>query len=80
MKAIAHLADHAGKIRLPILLAQGGCDTIVDPDGAQLLYNLVGSADKAIKIYDPLYHEIFNEPEHETVLKDVQLWIESRCA
>ncbi|MBA3011510.1 MAG: lysophospholipase [Proteobacteria bacterium] len=80
MKAIVHLADHAGKIRLPILISQGGCDTIVDPDGAQLLYNLVGSADKAIKIYDPLYHEIFNEPEHETVLKDVQLWIESRCA
>ncbi|MBU0970988.1 MAG: lysophospholipase [Proteobacteria bacterium] len=80
MKAIVRLADHAAKIRLPLLIAQGGCDTIVDPDGAQRLYDQVGSTDKAIKIYDPLYHEIFNEPEHETVLTDVQLWIESRCA
>ena len=67
----------ARKIRLPIIILQGGRDKLVDPSGAQLLYDTVGSADKTIKIYDGLYHEVFNEPEHEQVLDDVKVWLES---
>jgi hypothetical protein len=35
----------------------------VDPAGAQMLFETVGSSDKTLKIYEGLYHEIFNEPE-----------------
>jgi len=28
-------------------------------------------------MYSGLYHEIFNEPEHEQVLNDVKIWIEA---
>ena len=52
----------SGKITLPILILQGGADRLVDPSGARLLYETVSSKDKAIKVYDGLYHEIFNEP------------------
>lgn len=55
---------------------QGGSDSLVDPVGAQMLYDMVGSKDKAIKIYDGLYHEIFNEPEYAQVLGDVEKWIQ----
>lgn len=78
LKTMRHVTKHAAKIRLPIMIAQGSADSLVDPDGAQLLYDLVGSEDKTIKFYDGFYHEIFNEPEHGQVLKDVQLWIEKR--
>jgi alpha-beta hydrolase superfamily lysophospholipase len=30
-----------------------------------------------MKIYPELYHEVFNEPERELVLRDVEDWIES---
>jgi alpha-beta hydrolase superfamily lysophospholipase len=58
------------------MIAQGSDDFLVDPDGAQLLYDLVGSGDKTIKLYDGFYHEIFNEPQHAKVLTDVRVWIE----
>ena len=77
LKTIQHVTGSAIKIRLPIMIVQGGSDKLVDPSGAQLLYDSVSSEDKTIKIYDGLYHEVFNEPEHGQVLDDVKVWLES---
>lgn len=76
INTIEHATKHGAKIRLPIMIAQGSEDKIVNPDGAQFLYDLVSSEDKTINIYDGFYHEIFNEPEHGQVLNDVKQWIE----
>jgi len=65
------------KITLPILILQGRDDKLIDPSCAQKLYDSVNSTDKTLKIYDGLYHEVFNEPEHELVLKDLQAWLEA---
>lgn len=78
LKAMKRAEVDASKITLPILIAQGSEDRLVDPDGAQMLHDTVGSVDKTLKIYDGLYHEIFNEPEHQKVLGDVEAWLESR--
>jgi alpha-beta hydrolase superfamily lysophospholipase len=77
VKAMQHVSAAATKITLPILIVQGGADKLVDPAGAQMLYDAVSSADKEIKIYDGFYHEVFNEPEHDRVLRDVEIWLES---
>ncbi len=77
LKAMQYVTDQAPKIRLPIMIVQGSDDKLVDPSGAQLLYDLVSSKDKMIKIYNGFYHEVFNEPEHEQVLNDVKTWIEA---
>jgi lysophospholipase len=61
------------------LIAQGSKDSLVDPGGAQLLYDRVGSKDKTLKLYDGFFHEIFNEPDHLRVLNDVQQWMETRA-
>jgi acylglycerol lipase len=78
LKAMQRVSSEAAKITLPILILQGGADWIVDPAGAGMLFDLVSSADKEIKIYDGLFHEVYNEPEHPQVLRDVELWIEVR--
>ena len=78
LKAMKRAEVDASKITLPILIALGSEDRLVDPDGAQMLHDTVGSVDKTLKIYDGLYHEIFNEPEHQKVLGDVEAWLESR--
>jgi len=41
-----------------------------------LLYERVSSQDKTLKIYDGFYHEIFNEPEHEKVFSDMEIWLD----
>jgi alpha-beta hydrolase superfamily lysophospholipase len=77
VKAMQRVAAEATKITLPILIVQGSADKLVDPKGAEMLYATVASADKTIKIYDGLYHEVFNEPEHDQVLGDVKAWLEA---
>jgi len=56
----------------------GSEDVMTDPQGSQFLYDSVASADKELKIYQGLYHEIFNEPEAETVYANVVEWLTSR--
>ncbi len=75
IKTMQHVTQQAAKIKLPIMIVQGSDDKLVDPGGAQFLYDLVGSKDKTIKIYNGFYHEVFNEPEHELVLNDVEIWL-----
>jgi acylglycerol lipase len=74
--AMERIRTEAELITLPLLIVQGGADKLVDPAGARLLYNAVTSTDKRLIVYDGLYHEVFNEPEHDRVLADVETWLE----
>ena len=76
-KAMQYVSAAATKITLPIMIVQGSADKCVDPAGAQMLYDLVSSADKEIRIYDGFYHEVFNEPDHDKVVRDVEIWLRS---
>ena len=78
LKTMQRVTAEAPQITLPILLVQGSQDRLVDPHGARMLYNTMSSVDKTIKVYDGLYHEVFNEPEHVQVLGDVEAWLEAR--
>jgi alpha-beta hydrolase superfamily lysophospholipase len=75
VKTMQHITAEVDKITLPFIVIQSGQDKIVDPAGAQMLYDKAGSKDKTIKIYEGLYHEVFNEPERARVLKDVETWL-----
>ena len=77
LKAMQTISGQAARITLPIMIVQGSADRLVDPAGARMLYGAVSSVDKEIRIYDGLYHEVFNEPEHEKVLRDVEIWLEA---
>jgi alpha-beta hydrolase superfamily lysophospholipase len=74
--AMQHVTEHADKISLPILIVQGAEDRLVDPAGARMLYESVSSKDKTLEVYDGLYHEVLNEPEHGQVLSDIERWLE----
>jgi alpha-beta hydrolase superfamily lysophospholipase len=39
---------------------------------------LLGCADKQMKVYPGLYHEILNEVERDTVLTDLTDWLNQR--
>jgi len=77
LSAMQRVTAQAAAIRLPILLLQGSADRLIDPGGAQMLYEKASAPDKTLKVYDGLYHEVFNEPEREQVLKDVEAWLEA---
>jgi len=80
LKAIARVTANAAQITLPILILQGSDDRLVPPEGAAMLRRAVGSADKILSVYDGLYHEIYNEPERDAVLADIEVWLRQRIA
>jgi alpha-beta hydrolase superfamily lysophospholipase len=65
-------------LTLPILVMQGSADQLVDPGAAEYVHSRVGSADRTLRVYPGLYHEILNEPERERVLDDLLDWLERR--
>jgi acylglycerol lipase len=78
LKAMLRVKAEVSKISLPFITIQGCEDKLVDPGGAQMLYDGASSQDKTIKVYEGCYHEVFNEPEREKVLKDVEDWLTER--
>jgi acylglycerol lipase len=39
------------------------------------VHQRVSAQDRTLRIYDGLYHEVFNEPERDRVLDDVIGWL-----
>ncbi|MCB1676374.1 MAG: lysophospholipase [Halioglobus sp.] len=76
--AMQRIQRQAAQITLPMLLLHGASDTLASPDGSRFLFEHISSKDKILKIYPDLYHEIFNEPERETVMADVVAWCNDR--
>jgi acylglycerol lipase len=75
LRAMQRVTEEAGKITLPFIVVQGSADKLVDPGGAQILHERARSGDKTLRIYEGLYHEVFNEPERGRILKDVETWL-----
>jgi alpha-beta hydrolase superfamily lysophospholipase len=79
LRAMLRVTAEAAKITLPVFILQGSGDRIVDPAGAPMLYEKVSSKDKTLKMYEGLYHEIHNEPERETMFKEVEIWLQAHA-
>jgi alpha-beta hydrolase superfamily lysophospholipase len=71
------MPQRARAITKPILVVHGSEDHLVPAKGSERMVDHLGSEDVHLKIYPGLYHEVFNEPERDTVLGDVSSWIES---
>ncbi len=80
MDAMAAAQAGAPQITLPILLQHGEKDSLAAVAGSQYLFDHVSSADKVLKIYPGLFHEIYNEPEQAMVLDDLVAWFDAHVA
>ncbi len=78
LKTLRKLPSQMPEIKLPILVMHGTADRLGEPEGSRLLYDRAGSKDKTLKLYQGFYHEIFNEPEREQVLSDMESWLAAR--
>ena len=65
----------APELRVPFLLLHGRDDLIVDPAGSQRFFARATAPDRALLLYPGMYHEIFNELEHEKVFADIESWL-----
>lgn len=70
----------APQLHVPLLVFHGTDDKLTNPEGSRQFFNLAGSHDKTLKLYEGLYHETMNEIPicRAEVLKDVRNWVEER--
>lgn len=66
-----------GAITEPTLVVHGTADQLADPAGSRRLADELGGQVE-LKLYEGLYHEVFNEPEQERVLADVTGYLLAR--
>jgi acylglycerol lipase len=63
-------------IKLPVLILHGTADKATRPSGSQLFYDMAGSTDKTLKLYDGYYHDPLNDIGKEAVMADVKAWVD----
>ncbi len=63
-------------MKRPVLTMHGSDDRLTAPEGSRWLSE--SAPDATLKIWNGLYHEIFNEFEKELVLDEVVGWIDAR--
>lgn len=78
VRVAADVVDSAGDFRLPILLLVASEDKLVLPAATVEFFGRLRAEDRTLKVYDGFYHELFNEVEKETVLRDMEAWLEER--
>jgi alpha-beta hydrolase superfamily lysophospholipase len=64
------------ELRLPTLILHGTADKLVPLSATWPLYQSITASFCTLKLYDGLYHEVFNEPERATVTADLLSWLE----
>lgn len=64
-------------ITLPLLILHGTLDKVTRPGGSKLFYDMAGSADKSLKLYEGHYHDLLNDIGKEHIMADIIIWIDA---
>lgn len=78
-KAMKYVFDNASKIKVPALLLHGTGDNVIDSNATKEFYDKMCSADKEIKLYDGLYHELLRETDRREIIGDIIDWVSKRA-
>jgi alpha-beta hydrolase superfamily lysophospholipase len=77
--AIESFPQTVAAITVPTLILYGTADGLCPTAGSVMLGERIGAADKTVKAYEGLYHEILNEPEQDQVMDDMCTWLDARA-
>jgi len=80
LAAAPRTAALAAEIAVPLLMLHGEDDPLCAAEGSRAFAAGVRSRGSALRVYPGLRHEIFNEPERETVWQDLWKWVEEQSA
>ncbi|NP_001140236.1 uncharacterized protein LOC100272277 [Zea mays] len=78
LRLTSYLQQHLHRIAVPLLVLHGADDLVTDPRGSRALYERASSADKSLKLYDGLLHDLLIEPEKDRVMDDIVAWLSPR--
>ena len=64
-------------ITLPVLIVHGTADQATKPSGSQRFYDMAGSRDKTLKLYQWHFHDLLNDRDKEMVMADILRWVDA---
>ena len=76
IRADERLKKQFKRITLPLLILHGTADKATKPSGSRHFYELAGSNDKMLKLYDGHYHDLLADIGKQRVMADIQAWID----
>jgi len=65
-------------ITLPVLILHGTLDKNAKPTGSQLFFDMAGSADKTLKLYEGSLHDLLNDLDKDVVMADIKNWLNAQ--
>lgn len=77
VRATGSFPDAAPGLKVPVLVLHGTADRLVPLAAQRPVYQALGSRRRTLRIYEGLYHEVFNEPEREAVIADLLGWLDA---
>jgi alpha-beta hydrolase superfamily lysophospholipase len=80
MQAIEAVNQQAATLKVPILMQVAGEDFLVNAESSRLFFDRLTVEDQTLRVYDGMYHEIYNAPQQERnrVLADMEEWLFKR--
>ena len=72
------LTGHFPQFKVPVLILHGTDDKATRPAGSEKFFELAGSTDKTLKLYDGHYHDLLNDVDKEIVIADILDWVCAR--
>ena len=67
-------------ITLPVLILHGTADKATKPSGSQRFFDMAGSKDKTLKLYEGYFHDLLNDVGKEQVMADIENWIDTHLS
>lgn len=78
LDAMAGFPAAVPALKLPVLVQHGTADSLVPLAATRPVYDVLGNPKlRSLRYYEGLYHEVFNEPERDTVIGDLERWLDS---
>lgn len=77
VRADERLKNEFPRIELPILILHGTADKATKPAGSKRFYEMAGSSDKTLKLYEGHYHDLLNDVDKQIVMNDILSWLDA---
>jgi alpha-beta hydrolase superfamily lysophospholipase len=78
VRADERLKKEFPQITLPVLILHGTADKATKTSGSQRFFDMAGSSDKTLKLYEGYFHDPLNDIGKEAVMADIKTWIDAR--
>lgn len=75
LAAHERISTLAKQVSVPVLIQHGADDKVASPAASKAAFEQLGSADRAYRSFEGLYHEIWFEVERDAPLSEMEAWL-----